>query len=425
MTHARSSCHPARLDRFGQTVDAVCDGLAHRAGKLDDALAAYRSSCEQGYRAPTVDTAAVVRGLISSLRSIGRWTGDVGHGFAQAALDRKRLHWPPDFEDVYTMADGMVLGYLSGWSDPYLGVRPGTAARLAHDLGEHYDQDDPPAWITVLARGGTVTDALTPLLTTTGASMAGIHRGATVTVRVQAGKVAVFGDGSYVASVTEAEMSARFLIPTARASELVTASRWVGRAGAAATFLSAGSNQWFADAGRPLDDRVGRATTRGGAVAAGSAAGAWAGGAIGGLCGPAAVVCSPVLGAGGGLLGAGFGNAAADRLPWMDEQQPGEHDLAVVRVAIGGDQSDIEPALEARADRKASQLAREATADDPVRHARVDALVPDDDALARAIKAGDWSAAASPSPGTTAGPTAAMITAQAPPDPWGGDHPWN
>ena len=66
-----SSCHPARLQRFGRSLDALCDGLSRRAGVLDEALAAYRARCEHGFRVPTADTGQMVRALASELRDVG------------------------------------------------------------------------------------------------------------------------------------------------------------------------------------------------------------------------------------------------------------------------------------------------------------------------------------------------------------------
>jgi hypothetical protein len=45
-----SACRPERLVRFDGTLDAVADGLARRRNTLDDALAAYRATCDVDFR---------------------------------------------------------------------------------------------------------------------------------------------------------------------------------------------------------------------------------------------------------------------------------------------------------------------------------------------------------------------------------------
>ena len=87
----------------------------------------------------------------------------------------------------------------------------------------------------------------------------------TVTLRAESGVVAVLADGAVVTWLSQAELSARLMLPTA------TAPGWRGcdlggRAGAALAFLAGAGEQWYADAGLPPRQRVARAITRGGTV---------------------------------------------------------------------------------------------------------------------------------------------------------------
>ena len=428
MASGDSACHPARLERFGRTMDAVCDGLAHRAGHLSDALDDYRHACERTYRAPTAGTVGVIRGLITGLRDIGRWTGDVGKAFGQAAAVAAYMSpdAPADLEGVIRVPDAELRSYLTAWPDPYLGVPEGAAAQLAADLGVRYDPRSTPAWIAYLSDGGNATNGVGPLLKSTAALMADVPGGVTVTVRIESSTVAVFEDGSIVARFSQTEVAAHFVAPSANAGKLLTASKWVGRAGFVATAFAAGGTQWHTDAGLPTGQRLGRAATRGGAVAIGSSGGAWLGSTVGGACGPAAIVCSPVLGFGGGVLGAAAGKMASDHIPWMHpvRPDPGQHDLGAVREGLAATHDDVEPSLAAQSDRAAADLARAATADDPIRAGRVAALVPNDEALARVVAADDWSAAKTPATSTTTTLPPAVVSSSPMPDPWG-DHPWN
>jgi hypothetical protein len=104
-----------------------------------------------------------------------------------------------------------------------------------------------------------------------------------------------------------------------------TAGKWAGRAGTAVTAVSAGWNQWQADADDPSMgdvERGTRATTMGATTAAGAWAGAqggaWAGGAIGtAICPGVGTVVGGVVGgviggAVGGFVGSEAGQAIID-----------------------------------------------------------------------------------------------------------------
>lgn len=421
MSGASSSCHPARLQRFGETVDALCDGLARRAGLLDDALAAYRAQCEHDDRVPTVGSGSMVRALVSELREVGRWTAGVGDAFAQSALVNDFMApgtTGTDLEAVLTVRDGQLVGYLTGWPDPYRGVPAGAAAELAAGLHLRYDQDEPPAWITHLSRGGSVGDGLAALLEEAAPVMAKLPSSVTVRLTVEADDVAVLADGAVAARLSRTELAARILLPRADPGRLLAASRWVTRAGVGATGLAAAGHQWFADDGLPAPQRAARATGRGIVVGAAAYGGAEAGAALGGLCGPAAIVCSPVLAVGGGIVGTTLSSRVADWALEPGDPKPAARDLGDLRSELAAEDGTPSPGLEAEVDMRASDLARAATADRPVVASRVESLVPTDAVLGRVAKADDWSAARSPrSP-------AAVLTSTPPRDPWGGDWPW-
>jgi hypothetical protein len=421
MSGACSSCHPARLQRFGDTVDALCDGLARRAGPLDDALATYRARCEVDYRVPTVDTGTMVRALASELRDAGRWTAAVGDAFAQSALVNDYMApgtTGTDLEAILTVRDGQLIGYMTAWSDPYRGVAEGAAAHLAAILHVHYDQDEPPAWLAHLSHGGSAADGVSTFLERAGPLMAKLPSSVTVRLSLEADDVVVLADGGLTTRVTRADLTARILLPEADSGRLLTASRWISRAGVVATGAAAAAEQWFKDDGRPVTERAVRAAGRGGAVAGGAWGGAEVGGIAGGVCGPGAVVCSPVLAVAGGIAGAALGDKVMDHVLDPGDPKPASRDLGELRAEIAAKDGTAAPALEARADGVASDLARKATAGRPVLASRVESLVPDHDALGRVIEAKDWSAARSPkSP-------AAVLTSTPPPDPWGGDWPW-
>lgn len=133
----------------------MCDGLAVRAGLLEDALSTYRASCDADFRAPTIDTVEVVRAAVAGLRDIGEWTGAVGGAFRTAVEGTGLSSWF-SLDGEMTLADAVIEDGLDEWSDPYRGVPEGMAAQLAEDLGLDYDPDGPPAWVDLLASGATL-----------------------------------------------------------------------------------------------------------------------------------------------------------------------------------------------------------------------------------------------------------------------------
>lgn len=432
MTTGESSCRPARLERFEETVHALCDGLVTRAGLLDDALATYQASCDSEYRAPTAGTGEIVRAVAAGLRDAGEWTGGVAAAFRKAMEDAGIDGWGDALERPMTLADSAVLAELDDWDDPFRGVPEGMAAQLAADLGVDYDPDGPPAWVDVLGNGGTVADVVGPLLKGTEMGIARLPSSVTVTLQVEAGTVAVFADGSVVARLSQAELRAQVMLPGASAPRLATASNWVGRVGFALAFAASAGQQWHLDAGWPSHERVARATTRGLGVATGAAGGGAAGFAVGGACGPAAFVCSPVLGIAGAVAGGILGDSVVEAFPYMDGPDPGEHDLDAMADAIAAETGDMDARLQAQADLGASDLAVLATADQASVNERVIGILPDDDVLERIIAFDDGSAPPWVSTGTTttttttpSQPPPEPVTSGGapPPDPWVGDRP--
>jgi hypothetical protein len=429
VTSGESSCRPARLERFDATVGALCDGLGIRAGLLDDALAAYRSSCDPSFRAPTAESDEMVRAVASALRDLGQWAGAVGAAFRRAAEAEGLPGWF-GLDGELTLADARIEDGLGGWSDPYRGVAEGTASQLARDLGVDDDPDGPPAWVELVGDGTTVTDVLGPLLAGTALGLAGLPPGVAVTLRVEAGAVAVLADDAVVTRLSRSELSARLMLPTAGAPRVAAAATWVGRAGSALAFLAGGGEQWHADGGLPASRRVARAVTRGGGVAALSAGAGAAGVEAGAVCGPFMPVCSTVFGIGGAIAGGIAGGAIVDALPWMEPPPPGEHDLGIISHEIAADDGRANARLGAQADLTASDLAVLATADDPHLSERVMSVLPDDDVLERIVayderSAPPWVPAGTTTTSTTApsppAPGRGTGGAAPPPDPWAGD----
>jgi hypothetical protein len=425
MTSGESSCRPARLERFDATVGALCDGLGIRAGLLDDALVAYRSSCDPSYRAPTEDSDEMVRAVAAALRDLGQWTGAVGGAFRRAGQAAGLPAWF-GFDGEMTLAHARIEDALGGWSDPYRGVAEGAASQLARDLGVDHDPDGPPAWVELLGDGATGTDVLGPLLEGTAMGLADLPPGVTVTLRAESAVVAVLADDAVVTRLSQAELSARLMLPTASAPRVAAAATWIGRAGAALSFFAAAGEQWYGDAGLPTQQRVARAVTRGGGITAGSVGIGWIGVQLGAVCGPAAPVCATAFGAAGAIAGGLAGDAIVDAVPFMEPPPPGEHDVDAVTDAIAAGEIEVNPRLAAQADLQASDLAALATADDPLLSDRVLTVLPDDDLLERIIAYDDPSAPPWVSTGTTTTSTTAPAApapavpagGSLPPDPW-------
>lgn len=135
-----------------------------------------------------------------------------------------------------------------------------------------------------------------------------------------------------------------------------TAGKWAGRAGTAVTALSAGWNQWQADADDPSMgdvERGTRAATMGATTAAGAWAGAqggaWAGGAIGtAICPGVGTVVGGVVGglvggAVGGFAGSELGEAVLD--PVGDAAEATADFVGDVGESIGDTASDVGDAI--------------------------------------------------------------------------------
>lgn len=374
-----SSCRPGRLVRYNDTIAAVCDGLVRRAGALDDALADYRASCSPEYRATTYATDDTLRDYTSGLRELGAWTREVGRGFLVA--DAVEAYMDPlsgtfDPEGIRTRTDAEILAELDeDFPDPYLGVPEGMAEALAEDLDVPYDQDEPPAWIDYMEDGGNAAEVASRLMEGSARVLAGLPPELRITFRYTSEAVELWSDGVLVHRYTDLELQARLRLPTASSSRILAASKWVGRVGSLAQFATGTYGQWSADADLDTGPRIGRAVTRGGIPLVTGLVG---GAAAGLACGPGAPVCSTVLGIAGALGGAFLGDRFVDVLPWMDEPEeplPGENDLDAIEDGIAS--NDLDPVLAANVDLMASDIALEATADDPVFQAEVRGLLPD------------------------------------------------
>lgn len=402
MSGGTSSARPARLVRFGETTDAMDEGLRRRFGALDEALAAYRATCDAAYRfVPTTDTAEVLRTWSSQLEELGRWTAEVGRGFiaSQAIELYKRGFGTFDPEDVLTLPDESIIPYLADeyQDDPFLGVPAGGWQVDEPEI----DLENPDALAQLLEDLGLVVGVSDATLKGFNDLLASTPRSVTVRVRITETHVLFLADGRVLARVTRAEATARLLFPGRVPSELVTTSRWLGRVAPALDFAGGAYEQWQNDAGLDLGDRLLRAGTRGGATALGGLGGGWAGGMAGGaaaglVCGPGAPVCSTVLAVGGGivggLLGGTLGNKLSGLLPWMDdppEPKPGEHDLDAIRDELAQADAQLSEGasqLDAASRLVARDLALAETADRPDLQAALEPLLPDRDELWREVQ---------------------------------------
>jgi hypothetical protein len=417
--------------RFEDTLDAVADGLARRGVAVDDALTTYGATCGAEYRPPVDGAGTTVRDLAYRLRLWGNWVGDVGRAFIAAAAAAE--YTDPgttnlDFERVYGQPDKALVEHLSDHlgedDDPYRGIQPGAAQGLAEGLGVTYDQDDPPAWVSFLDRGGNTTEILGELLTGAGELVTTSAEWATISVRMEGRVVAMSGD-DILAAAFAADLHARIRLPGAGGPRLRRAGRWIGRAGTAighgSNFLSAAggsAGQWHDDAGRSTGPRVGRAFTRGFGP---TMTGALTGAAAGSACGPGAPVCSTALGIAGGILGATAGDRVVDQLPWMQPFLPAEHDPDYIRGRMAALDAPVTPELAATVDLAASDLARQEIASEaPEFRARVDALLPDADLLRQVIETGS----APQVPMGVTGPITVPKHAPIPADQWKVPDPW-
>ncbi|CAN5622250.1 hypothetical protein BH20ACT2_BH20ACT2_08150 [soil metagenome] len=387
-----ASCIPDRLVRFNETVQAAADGLVRRVNDLDDALSTYVASCDAEYVVDCRDAAESVSEWRGNYRAFGTWTADVGRAFEAA--------------DEH---GGTVVDHLPAmWADdPFLGVPAPTGAEdpIAGD------QDGPPAWLETLKETGDLAGISAELIKGYAGVLAGLPDSVTVTVRITNGTVEILSDGAVVARYTQLEVTARLVTPRAGPG-LTATGRWLSRAGNILGFVPGFAEQYAGDSGMPTDERLLRAATKGLGVGGGAMAGATAGLA----CGPGAPVCSTVLAIGGGILGGILGDKLTDLLPWMDEPEPGEHDLGAIEdvIADPGDGDGPGAAPLASVDLLASEVVRSDTADDPELNAEIESILPAEQDLVDIIDPPQPQPSSSPPTGTT---TTTTPTAPASPQP--------
>lgn len=433
MTEDVSSARPARLVRFGDTTGAMDDGLQARFGALDEALAAYRGTCETQYRfIPTTETTDVLRAWGGGVADLGRWVKEVGQAFITSQVVDAYVDGfgDVDMEAVATLDDADVVAHLDEYGDdPFLGVPAGGWAIEDRDV----QPDDPDAFggfLDGLGLGSTISDEM---LKGFNDLLANTPRSVTITVTLTETHMLFLSDGRVLARVTRAEATARLLLPSQVPSDLARASRWLGRVGGALDFATGAYTQWQDDAGLPASERLLRAGTSGAGAGLGGVGGGFLGGAAGGaaaglVCGPGAPVCSSVLGIGGGILGAiagsGLGGWAVGFLPWMDEPEeplPGEYDLEVLHDELAqsdGTLSEHSAPLDAAVSLVASDLALAETADQPDVQPHLEPLLPDRDELLRIIEGVD-----EPESGPPTGTTTTTTPPSAPPEPSPGPAP--
>jgi hypothetical protein len=182
--------------------------------------------------------------------------------------------------------------------------------------------------------------------------------------------------------------------------------------------VAGAADQWYADAGLPLGERVVRSGTRGASAAFGSVAGAWALTSL--ACGPGAPACATVAGIVGAFGGSWLFDEVTDELPWMDEPGPAERDLGEVRDRVAFPDA-VDPAVAATVDLTASDLALGATAHDPALQLQVNRILPDRTVLERVVDTN----AAHPAPETTPTRTTVPVLPEDDiPDPWVAPRPY-
>lgn len=394
-----ASCIPDRLIRFNETLQAAADGLVRRVNDLDEALSTYVASCDPAYVVDCRDAADSVSEWRGDYRAFGTWTADVGRAFE--AADEK---------------GGYVVDHLPAmWADdPFLGVPPPTDA----DDPIAGDQDGPPAWLDTLKETGDLAGISAELIKGYAGVLAGLPDSVTVTVRITNGTVEILSDGAVVARYTQLELTARLVTPRAGPG-LTATGRWLGRAGNILGFVTSFAEQYTGDEGLPADERLLRAATKGLGVGGFAMAGATAGLA----CGPGAPVCSTVLAIGGGILGGIFGDKITDLLPWMDEPEPGEHDLGAIEdvIADPGDGDGPGDATLAGVDLLASDVVRADTADDPELRTEIESILPDEQDLLDTIDPPEPTPTGTTT--TTTPPTPTTTAPSAPPSPEPGPSP--
>jgi hypothetical protein len=281
-----------------------------------------------------------------------------------------------DYGRVYSFFDddiraNLIAYHLEAGDDPFRGVPVGAAAALAGELGVAFDAGGPPAWVALLADGGNVGNLTTPVLDGAASAMRRVPEYSRVTFRIDQGALIVGGDSGLAARFA-GEVGAELRLPVGRASYLARAAKWSGRLGTAMTGVAGVAGQWFADAGVDTPSRLGRAGTRGGALAGGSYLGAAL--APGLLCGPGAPLCGAVSGVIGGVAGGYLADRLADHLPWMHAPEPAARDLGELRRQVAGS-GVVVPDVAAAVDVRASGLALAATADQPAVHGQVARVV--------------------------------------------------
>jgi len=297
-----ASARPERLQNLAETTGAIADGLATRAGWMDDDWVSYSLRNGVDWRFDVSDLPGALRAWAQTLRAIGEFTGTIGAAFLAAddddpggrhELSEQRLHGlvPCDVRELIEQSDASEQ---VDWGEP----------------------DDPPPWLEALDFS----------------AMAVGHVGE----GVDALEVAfVVGSGSAAGWAPETPAAlGRFASPAGLTSFATIFS--AGSAGLSG--LAAGLGRWQDDAGSLsyTDGEIAaRAATTGvvtggGAVATSIASAA----AASSLCGPGAPVCAGVVIIGVGVFGSSLTNSVTERL--TPSPGPAEHDQRIVTDHIDG-----------------------------------------------------------------------------------------
>jgi hypothetical protein len=144
MASEMASARPQRLLDLAETTGAIADGLATRAGWLDDDWHLYRMRNGPDWRFDVGDLPDAVRAWAQTLRKLGEFTGAVGAAFREAdGGDTGGVH-ELDARRLRRLLPSDIRGLLDEDAD---------ACPVSVDWG---DPDHPPAWLEALRVGARV-----------------------------------------------------------------------------------------------------------------------------------------------------------------------------------------------------------------------------------------------------------------------------
>lgn len=144
MAPGMASARPQRLLNLAETTGAIADGLATRAGWLDDDWHLYRMRNGPDWRFDVGDLPDALRAWAQTLRKLGEFTGAVGAAFLDAdGGGGDGVHELGEWR-LRRLLPSDIRGVLDEDAD---------ACPVSVDWG---DPDHPPAWLEALRVGARV-----------------------------------------------------------------------------------------------------------------------------------------------------------------------------------------------------------------------------------------------------------------------------